>query len=179
MFSANNIKQEDDRKKIDDSFNFKLCQSKVDDGLISKDNQAHFNCMDDNEKNILFYQAFEESEKDYTSSVRTFEETMGGADLKDNLNPKNSQVRLKFLEKLNDMKYCTENILDKIKDNFLIYINNQKTHLNNTLNSIENLFNLEANSPQCEAEKNNQIDVKMTLFSTELGGLLSDLQKFK
>ena len=89
-----------------------------------------------------------------------------------------TKTKSKFKENINQMKTQTENILEHIRINFNNYIDDQKIHLINSLNTIENLFDVESNSTNCENEKIKQIEKKMVNLSTEINGLISDLQKF-
>jgi hypothetical protein len=89
-----------------------------------------------------------------------------------------TKTKSKFKENINQMKTQTENILEHIRINFNNYIDDQKIHLINSLNTIENLFDVESNSTNCEIEKIKQIEKKMVNLSTEINGLISDLQKF-
>jgi len=89
-----------------------------------------------------------------------------------------TKTKSKFKYNINQMKTHTENILEHIRINFNNYIDDQKTHIINSLNTVENLFDVESNSNNCENEKIKQIEKKMANLSTEINGLISDLQKF-
>ena len=88
------------------------------------------------------------------------------------------EIKNKFKERLIQMKTHTENILENIRSNFNNYVDDQKSHLINSLNSIENLFDVDSNTTQCENEKIKQLEKKMGALSNEINGLIQDLMKF-
>jgi hypothetical protein len=82
-----------------------------------------------------------------------------------------------FKNRLKETKSTVFEYLDALKHNLDNYLESQKSHLVNSLTTIETLFDLEPQSMQGEEEKNRMIEKKMEDFSREMNGLLNDLQK--
>lgn len=84
----------------------------------------------------------------------------------------------KFQIKLKEMKLSTESYFENIKNNFISYIENQKSHLMGCLNIIEDIVELEQGTPEVEEPRNKLIDKKLEEFTKELNIVICDLHKF-
>ena len=176
-FDLQNFRKEDDKSNMTRSYldlNFDPINNhkKATDKIQSSDylnNNFHTDILDKNRKQFI--------EIESNSRVKKLNDLMDESSVEIG-NNFNSAIKYKFKERLNQMKTHTENILENIRSNFNNYVDDQKSHLINSLNSIENLFDVDSNTYQCENEKIKQLEKKMGALSNEINGLIQDLMKF-